>query len=187
MAVRAPEDFGDAGLLGAGVSVKFGFDFGVGFAVAGGGEVDGVGVLVVSTFVAVGVLVAENPAFDTGSAPGLKSARPTSKLPITRRPKHTPKKVVFQRDALRVSFDRRPSAMYEPGRGAQAVWRPIQSSHRIPLTRYICPGPGRHSEPIQYPFAAVARSTGSQKLRIDMSIRAKLVVQSGLGLGEIAN
>ena len=161
VAVRAPEDFGDAGLLGAGVSVKFGFDFGVGFAVAGGGEVDGVGVLVVSTFVAVGVLVAENPAFDTGSAPGLKSALPTKKLPITTRPKHTPKKVVFQRDALRASFDRRPSAMYAPGRGAQAVWRPIYFSHRIPLTRHICPGPGRHSEPIQYRLAAVARSTGS--------------------------
>ena len=105
-----------------GVAFGVGVAFVVGVAVAGGREVDGDADLVVSTFVAVGVLVAENPAFDTGSASGLKSARPTKKLPIATRPKHTPKKVVFQRDALRASFDRRPSAMYAPGRGAKAVW-----------------------------------------------------------------
>jgi hypothetical protein len=136
VAVRAPEDFGDAGLRGAGVSFGFdfgvSFDFGVGFAVAGGGDVDGVGVLVVSTFVAVGVLVAENPAFDTGSAPGLKSARPTKKLPITTMPKHTPKKAVFQKDALRAPVGWDPSVICVSGPDVKTFQSQIYSAHQAP-------------------------------------------------------
>ena len=132
VAVSTPEDFGDAGLVGAGVSVRFGFDFGVGFDVAGGGDVDGVGVLVVSTFGAVGVLVAENPASDTGSASGLRSARPTKKLPITTMPKHTPKKAVFQKDALRASFGWGPSVICVSGPSVEAVQNQIYSAHRDP-------------------------------------------------------